>query len=72
VAIFACTDADLLEALPLPCPVPERAVLGTRPHIRPLLAALQRRQAGQQALDVIVPAADDQRFLLAVTHDLLE
>ncbi len=42
VAIFACTDAGLLEALPLPCPVPERAVLGTRPHIRPLLVALQR------------------------------
>lgn len=42
VAIFACADAGLLEAFPLPCPVPERAVLGTRPHIRPLLTALQR------------------------------
>ncbi|HYB46162.1 MAG TPA: hypothetical protein VED20_02220 [Streptosporangiaceae bacterium] len=42
VAILACTDAGLLEVLPLPSLVPERAVLGTRPHIRPLLGALQR------------------------------
>jgi len=42
VAIFACADAGLLEAFPLSCAVPERAVLGVRPHIRPLLAALQR------------------------------
>jgi hypothetical protein len=42
VAMFVCTDAGLLEALALPCLVPERAVLGTRPHIRPLLVALQR------------------------------
>jgi len=46
VAIFACADAGLLEALPLPGPLPglvrERAVLGIRPHIRPLLAVLQQ------------------------------
>lgn len=42
VAIFSCADTGLLEAIPLPCPVPERGVLGTRPHVRPLLAALQR------------------------------
>jgi hypothetical protein len=42
VAIFACADVGLLEAFPLSCAVPERAVLGTRPHIRPLLAALQQ------------------------------
>ena len=45
-AIFACAEAGLLEALPLPGPLPgllrERAVLGIRPHIRPLLAALQQ------------------------------
>ena len=40
VAIFACADLGLLEALPLRCEVPERAVLAARPHIRPLLAAL--------------------------------
>jgi Bacterial archaeo-eukaryotic release factor family 10 len=42
VAFFACEELGLFEALPLPCLLPERAVLATRPHIRPLLAALQR------------------------------
>jgi peptide chain release factor subunit 1 len=42
VAIFACGHLDLFEALPLPCSMPERSVLATRPHVRPLLAALQR------------------------------
>ena len=50
LAIFACAEVGLLEVIGLPdAPpgtvtpgtVPERAVLGTRPHIRPLLAALQ-------------------------------
>lgn len=42
VAIFTCAGSGLLEAIPLPCAQPERAVLGIRPHVRPLLAALQR------------------------------
>jgi hypothetical protein len=42
VAIFACAEAGLLEALPLPGQLRDRAVLGIRPHIRPLLAALHR------------------------------
>jgi hypothetical protein len=42
VVILLCAEVGLLEAFPLSCAVPERAVLGTRPHIRPLLAALQR------------------------------
>jgi hypothetical protein len=37
VAVFACADVGLLEAFPLPGLVRERAVLGIRPHIRPLL-----------------------------------
>ena len=45
LAIFACAEVGLLEAVGLPeAPpgtVPERAVLGIRPHIRPILAALQ-------------------------------
>jgi hypothetical protein len=49
VAIFAWADAGLLEVLPLSCAVPERAVLGIRPHIRPLLAALQRWPAEHAA-----------------------
>ena len=42
VALFACADAGLFEAFPLPRRLPDRAVLGIRPHIRPLLAAVQR------------------------------
>lgn len=50
VAIFACADLGLLEVLPLRCEVPERAVLAARPHIRPLLAALQRCPAHRVAV----------------------
>ena len=42
VAVFACAGSGLFEAIQLPCPLPERAVLGVRPHIRPLLLARQR------------------------------
>ena len=42
VAIFACAELALAEAFPLPCPLQERAVLATRPHVRPLLTAMQR------------------------------
>jgi hypothetical protein len=41
VAMFACADAGLFEAFQLPCRLTDRAVLGIRPHIRPLLAAAQ-------------------------------
>ncbi len=50
VAMFACADAELFEAFPLPCGLPERAVLGIRPHIRPLLAAAQRCPAYRVAV----------------------
>ena len=42
VAFFACDQLGLFEALPLPCHLPDRAVLATRAHVRPLLAALHR------------------------------
>ena len=42
VAIFACDQAGLAEAISLPCRLQERAVLAARPHVRPLLLALQR------------------------------
>src|SRR5258708_25203734 len=42
VAIFACDDLGLFEAMPLPGTLPELAVVATRPYVRPLLAALQR------------------------------
>jgi peptide chain release factor subunit 1 len=41
VAFFASGEIGLFELLPLPCVLPERVVLATRPHVRPLLAALQ-------------------------------
>jgi hypothetical protein len=41
VAVFAYAVSGLFEAIPLPCPLPERGVLGVRPHIRPLLLARQ-------------------------------
>jgi hypothetical protein len=45
VAIFASSDLGLTEAIPLPSGLPERAVLATRPHVRPLLLAIQRSPA---------------------------
>jgi hypothetical protein len=42
VAIFSCTSLGLLETIPLRGDVRERAVIGTRPYVRPLLAELQR------------------------------
>jgi len=42
VAFFACRELGLFEVLPLPCLLPGRAVLASRPYIRPLLAAVQR------------------------------
>jgi peptide chain release factor subunit 1 len=45
VALFACAGAGLFEVFPLPGPLPDRAMLGIRPHIRPLLAAVQRYPA---------------------------
>lgn len=46
-AIFACGETGLAEAFPLPCRLPDRAVLAVRPHLRPLLVALQRCPAYQ-------------------------
>jgi hypothetical protein len=42
VAFFGCAEIGLFETVPLSCALPERAVLAARPHIRPLLAAMQR------------------------------
>ena len=41
MAVFTCADLGLFEVAGLRTPVPERAVLADRPHIRPLLAARQ-------------------------------
>jgi len=50
VAIFTCGQAGLAEAVPLPCRLQERAVLATRPHVRPLLLAIQRCPAYRAAV----------------------
>ena len=50
VAIFACAELGLAEAIPLPCRLQERAVLATRPHVRPLLLAIQRCPAYRVAV----------------------
>jgi release factor family 10 len=42
VAIFACHGIGLLEAVPLRGHVAERAVIGCRPYVRPLMAELCR------------------------------
>jgi hypothetical protein len=49
VAVFACAGSGLFEAIPLPCRLPERGVVGVRPHIRPLLLARQRCPAAEPA-----------------------
>lgn len=50
VAIFASAELRLLEVVRLPDYPPERAVLGERPYLRPLLAALQRHPAYRVAV----------------------
>jgi len=42
VAIFACGEPQLAETFVLPGAFEDRAVFATRPHVRPLLVALQR------------------------------
>lgn len=49
-AIFACSQLGLLQSFPLPCTLPERAVRTARPHVRPLLVALQRCPAYRVAV----------------------
>ena len=50
VAVFACAELGLAEAIPLPCQLQERAVLATRPHVRPLLLAIQHCPAYRVAV----------------------
>ena len=50
VAVFACAGLGLAEAIPLPCRLQERAMLAARPHVRPLLLAIQRCPAYRVAV----------------------
>ncbi len=64
LAIFVCGDLGLLEVVPLPGTACERAVMATRPHVRPLLAALQRHP------DHRIAVIDRRHaWLFAVTSD---
>jgi len=67
VAVFACAGTGLFEAIPLPCPLPERGVLGVRPHIRPLLLARQSELRARRTAAAIpaMPPGDRAAFGLA-------
>ena len=50
VAIFACAELGLFEAMPMPGSAADLAVLAARPYLRPLLAVMQRNPAHQVAV----------------------
>ncbi|HET7018301.1 MAG TPA: hypothetical protein VFI65_30565 [Streptosporangiaceae bacterium] len=63
VAIFACGEVGLLQAIPLPGRAEDRAVLSNRPYTRPLLAALQRHP------DYQIAVLDTKRAWILTVHD---
>lgn len=63
LAAFLCADLGLVEVVQLPPGFGERAVWAVRPHIRPLLAALQRHP------DHRVVIADQQNIWLLAVAD---
>jgi hypothetical protein len=66
-AVFASHEADIRTTLALPCLLPDRAVLAVRPHVRPLLVALQWHPAFQVAV------VDRQHaWLFQVTGDRID
>jgi hypothetical protein len=67
VALFACAEIGLAEALPVHGPLPERAVAAHRPYTRPLLAAVQRNPAYRVAL---IDAR--HAWILAITDGQIE
>jgi len=50
VALFVCGPAGLAEAVTLPAGLGDQAIFGHRPHVRPLLLALQRSPAFRAAV----------------------
>lgn len=66
-AIFVSGEAGLAEAFALPCEVPDRAVVAVRPHVRPLLVALQRCP-----LSYVVIADRRHAWLLRMSGDEIE
>ena len=66
-AVFASHEAGLAATLALPCLLPDRAVLAVRPHVRPLLVALQRCRAFQ-----VVVVDRQHAWLFQVTGDRID
>jgi hypothetical protein len=66
-AVFASDEAGLATTLALPCPLPDRAVLAVRPHVRPLLVTLQRCPAFQ-----VVVTDRQHAWLFQVTGDRID
>ncbi len=67
VAIFICGPAGLAEAIPLPGGLGEQAVFGPRPHVRPLLVAVQRHPAYR-----VVVVNRRHAWLFAVAGDRID
>jgi hypothetical protein len=64
VAIFACGELGLAQAIPMPGHWPDRAMIAPRPYLRPMLAVLQRNPDYQVAvLDA------KQAWVLAIGDD---
>jgi hypothetical protein len=63
VAIFACGEVGLLQAIPLRGPAGDRAVISGRPYTRPLLAALQRHP------DYQIAVLDGKHAWILSVHD---
>lgn len=66
-AVFASHRADVAITLTLPCLLPDRAVLAVRPHVRPLLVALQRCPAFQ-----VVVVDRQHAWMFQVTGDRID
>ncbi|HSL57787.1 MAG TPA: hypothetical protein VK866_08090 [Acidimicrobiales bacterium] len=68
LAVFACSDRDWLEAVPLPLPVSDRIVVGTAPAVGPLEAVVEELRP------IAVLLADRQRarLFLFETGELVE
>lgn len=66
-AVFTSHEAGLATTLALPCLLPDRAVLAVRPHMRPLLVALQRCPAFQ-----VVVVDRQHAWLFRVSGDRID
>lgn len=67
LGIFVCMQLALLEVVQLPGRFAERAVLASRPHVRPLLASLQRYPDHR-----VVVIDHRHAWLLSVSGDRIE